>query len=187
MQRRERDRREEHQSEFKERLVAVNRVSKTVKGGRNMRFVALVVVGDENGRVGVGMGKAKEVPEAIRKANEDGKKHLINVPTNGTTIPHPIVGYYGTAKVVLLPAEEGAGVIAGGAARPVLELAGIMSDSPLVEVNEKLEAAKDAAHALGVGHGIDPFMTLSFMALPVIPTLRITTRGVFDVTTQRYI
>ena len=125
MQRRERDRREEPQSELKERLVAVNRVSKTVKGGRNMRFVALVVVGDENGRVGVGMGKAKEVPEAIRKANEDGKKHLINVPTNGTTIPHPIVGYYGTAKVVLLPAEEGAGVIAGGAARPVLELAGI--------------------------------------------------------------
>ena len=118
MQRRERDRREEPQSEFKERLVAVNRVSKTVKGGRNMRFVALV-------GVGVGMGKAKEVPEAIRKANEDGKKHLINVPTNGTTIPHPIVGYYGTAKVVLLPAEEGAGVIAGGAARPVLELAGI--------------------------------------------------------------
>ena len=125
MQRRERERREEPQSEFKERLVAVNRVSKTVKGGRNMRFVALVVVGDENGRVGVGMGKAKEVPEAIRKANEDGKKHLINVPITGTTIPHPIVGYYGTAKVVLLPAEEGAGVIAGGAARPVLELAGI--------------------------------------------------------------
>ena len=125
MQRRERDRREEPQSEFKERLVAVNRVSKTVKGGRNMRFVALVVVGDENGRVGAAIGKAKEVPEAIRKANEDGKKHLINVPTNGTTIPHPIVGYYGTAKVVLLPAEEGAGVIAGGAARPVLELAGI--------------------------------------------------------------
>ena len=125
MQRRDRDRREEPQSEFKEKLVAVNRVSKTVKGGRNMRFVALVVVGDEKGRVGVGMGKAKEVPEAIRKANEDGKKHLINVPITGTTIPHPIVGYYGTAKVVLLPAEEGAGVIAGGAARPVLELAGI--------------------------------------------------------------
>ena len=125
MQRRERDRREEPQSEFKERLVSVNRVSKTVKGGRNMRFVALVVVGDENGRVGVGMGKAKEVPEAIRKANEDGKKHLVHVPVTGTTIPHPITGYYGTAKVVLLPAEEGAGVIAGGAARPVLELAGI--------------------------------------------------------------
>ena len=125
MQRRDRDRREEPQSEFKEKLVAVNRVSKTVKGGRNMRFVALVVVGDEKGRVGVGMGKAKEVPEAIRKANEDGKKHLINVPITGTTIPHPIVGYYGTAKVVLLPAEEGAGVIAGGAVRAVVEAAGI--------------------------------------------------------------
>ena len=125
MQRRERDRREEPQSEFKERLVAVNRVSKTVKGGRNMRFVALVVVGDENGRVGVGMGKAKEVPEAIRKAKEAAQKHLVTVPMEGTTIPHAIDGLYGTAKVVLLPAEEGAGVIAGGGARAVLELAGI--------------------------------------------------------------
>ena len=106
MQRRERDRREEPQSEFKEKLVSVNRVSKTVKGGRNMRFVALVVVGDEKGRVGCGMGKAKEVPEAIRKAGEDAKKHLVNVPIVGTTIPHPIEGYFGTAKVVLLPAEE---------------------------------------------------------------------------------
>ena len=115
----------EQASEFKDRLVAVNRVSKTVKGGRNMRFSALVVVGDEKGRVGAGMGKAAEIPEAIRKANEDAKKHLVNVPIVGTTIPHPIEGYFGTAKVVLLPAEEGAGVIAGGAARPVLELAGI--------------------------------------------------------------
>lgn len=110
---------------FREKMIAVNRVTKVVKGGKNFRFAALVVIGDEKGRVGAAIGKAKEVPEAIRKANEDGKKHLINVPTNGTTIPHPIVGYYGTAKVVLLPAEEGAGVIAGGAARPVLELAGI--------------------------------------------------------------
>ena len=117
--------RQAQDSEFKDRLVAVNRIAKVVKGGKNFRFSALVVVGDEKGRVGAGMGKAVEISEAIRKANEDGKKHLINVPTNGTTIPHPIVGYYGTAKVVLLPAEEGAGVIAGGAARPVLELAGI--------------------------------------------------------------
>ena len=148
MERRNRDRREEPQSEFEEKLVEVNRVSKTVKGGRNMRFVALVVIGDKNGRVGAGMGKAKEVPEAIRKANEDGKKHLVNVPVTGTTIPHPVTGYYGTAKVVLLPAEEGAGVIAGGAARPVLELAGIKdirtksfgTNNPINMVKATLEA-----------------------------------------------
>ena len=113
--------RTEQVSEFKERLVSVNRVSKTVKGGRNMRFSALVVVGDENGRVGAGMGKAAEIPEAIRKANEDAKKHLVNVPLEGTTIPHEMTGYYSTAKSVLIPAPEGTGVIAGGAARAVLE------------------------------------------------------------------
>ena len=117
--------RNEQVSEFKERLVAVNRVSKTVKGGRNMRFSALVVVGDEKGRVGAGMGKAAEIPEAIRKANEDAKKHLVNVPLDGTTIPHNVTGYFSTAKVVLLPAPEGTGVIAGGAARAVLDLAGV--------------------------------------------------------------
>ena len=115
----------EQPSEFKDRLVTLNRVSKTVKGGRNMRFSALVVVGDENGRVGVGMGKAAEVPEAIRKANEDAKKHLVTVPLAGTTIPHESTGYYSTAKSVLMPAPEGTGVIAGGAARAVLELAGV--------------------------------------------------------------
>ena len=118
-------RREEPQSEFKERLVALNRVTKVVKGGKNFRFAALVVVGDENGRVGCAIGKATEVPEAIRKASEAAKKHLVNVPIVGTTIPHAIDGLYGTAKVVLLPAEEGAGVFAGGGARAVLELAGI--------------------------------------------------------------
>ena len=117
--------RNEQVSEFKERLVAVNRVSKTVKGGRNMRFSALVVVGDEKGRVGAGMGKAAEIPEAIRKAVEDAKKHLVTVPLDGTTIPHNVTGYFSTAKVVLLPAPEGTGVIAGGAARAVLELAGV--------------------------------------------------------------
>jgi small subunit ribosomal protein S5 len=118
-------RRDEPVSEFKEKLVAVNRVVKVVKGGRNFRFAALVVVGDEKGRVGTGMGKAAEIPEAIRKAVEDAKKALINVPIVGTTIPHASIGYFGTSKVVLLPAEEGAGVIAGGAARAVLELAGV--------------------------------------------------------------
>ncbi len=122
MQRRDR---EEPVSEFKEHLVALNRVTKVVKGGKNFRFAALVVVGDEKGRVGAAIGKAKEVPEAIRKGSEAAKKHLINVPMKGTSIPHAIDGHFGTAKVVLLPAEEGSGVIAGGGARAVLELAGI--------------------------------------------------------------
>ena len=113
------------ESEFKEKLVAVNRVSKTVKGGRNMRFSALVVIGDEKGRVGYGMGKAVEIPEAIRKAVEDAKKHLVTVPIVGTSIPHEVIGKYGTGKVVLMPAPEGSGVIAGGPARAVIEQAGI--------------------------------------------------------------
>ena len=140
----------EKKSEFTERLVAVNRVSKTVKGGRNMRFSALVVVGDEKGRVGVGMGKAAEIPEAIRKANEDAKKHMVTVPLCGTTIPHDAVGYYSTAKCVLLPAPEGTGVIAGGAARAVLELAGVKdirtksfgTNNPINTVKATLEALK---------------------------------------------
>lgn len=115
----------EQVSEFKERLVAVNRVSKTVKGGRNMRFSALMVVGDENGRVGCGMGKAVEIPEAVRKGTEDAKKSMITVPMNGTTIPHEVVGVFGTGKVKMLPAPEGTGVIAGGPVRAVLEAVGI--------------------------------------------------------------
>ena len=145
----------EQASEFKDRLVAVNRVSKTVKGGRNMRFSALVVVGDENGRVGVGMGKAAEVPEAIRKANEDAKKHLVTVPLAGTTIPHESTGYYSTAKSVLMPAPEGTGVIAGGAARAVLELAGVKdirtksfgTNNPINMVKATLEALKQLRSA----------------------------------------
>ena len=140
----------EQVSEFKEKLVAVNRVTKVVKGGRNFRFSALVVVGDEKGRVGAGMGKAAEIPEAIRKAKEDAKKHLVNVPLNGTTMPHDITGYYSTAKVVLLPAPEGTGVIAGGAARAVLELAGVRdirtksfgTNNPINMVKATLEALK---------------------------------------------
>ena len=117
--------RNEQVSEFKEKLVAVNRVSKTVKGGRNMRFSALMVVGDEKGRVGCGMGKAVEIPEAIRKGLEDAKKSMITIPLNGTTIPHEVVGVFGTGKVKMLPAPEGTGVIAGGPVRAVLEAAGI--------------------------------------------------------------
>jgi small subunit ribosomal protein S5 len=117
--------RNEQVSEFKEKLVAVNRVSKTVKGGRNMRFSALMVVGDEKGRIGCGMGKAVEIPEAIRKGTEDAKKNMITVALKDTTIPHEVVGVYGTGKVLMLPAPEGTGVIAGGPARAVLELCGI--------------------------------------------------------------
>ena len=153
--RNDRNDRFEQQSEFKERLVSVNRVSKTVKGGRNMRFSALVVVGDENGRVGAGMGKAAEIPEAIRKANEDAKKHLVNVPLEGTTIPHEMTGYYSTAKSVLIPAPEGTGVIAGGAARAVLEMAGIKdirtksfgTNNPINMVKATLEALKQVRSA----------------------------------------
>ena len=111
--------------EFKERLVAINRVAKVVKGGKNFRFTALMVVGNENGKVGVGLGKAVEIPEAVRKGIEDAKRHMIEGPVVGTTIPHQVEGKYGKGHVRLLPAEEGTGVIAGGPARAVLEAAGI--------------------------------------------------------------
>lgn len=107
------------------KLVSVNRVTKVVKGGRTMRLSALVVVGDGNGNVGIGMGKAAEVPEAIRKATADAKRNMINIKLVGTTIPHEIVGVYGSGRVVMLPAGEGTGVIAGGPVRAILEVAGV--------------------------------------------------------------
>lgn len=107
------------------KLIAVNRVTKVVKGGRNMRFSALVVVGDENGKVGLGMGKAAEVPEAIEKATQLAKRNIQPISLKGKTIPHQTVGKFGRGQVILLPAEEGTGVIAGGPVRAVLEAAGV--------------------------------------------------------------
>ena len=111
--------------ELEEKLVALNRVSKTVKGGRIARFTAIMVVGDKNGHVGYGLGKAAEVPDAIRKGIEDAKKNLIEVSLKGTTIPHEVIGEFGAGKVLIKPAPEGTGIIAGGTVRCVLEMAGI--------------------------------------------------------------
>ncbi|MBI4444340.1 MAG: 30S ribosomal protein S5 [Acidobacteria bacterium] len=116
---------ETNEIEFKDHVVAINRVTKVVKGGKNLSFSALVVVGDQKGRVGYGLGKAKEVPQAIRKGIEKAKKSMIEIPLSGSTIPHNVLGRFGSGMVVLKPAKEGTGIIAGGPVRAVMESAGI--------------------------------------------------------------
>ena len=137
--------------ELEEKLVVLNRVSKTVKGGRIARFAALMVVGDRDGHVGFGLGKASEVPDAIRKGIEDAKKNMITVSLNGNTIPHEIIGIYGAGKVILKPAADGTGIIAGGTVRAILELAGVKnirakclrSSNPVNVVKATFEGLKE--------------------------------------------
>ncbi|EDO0427057.1 30S ribosomal protein S5 [Listeria monocytogenes] len=141
--------------DLEERVVTINRVAKVVKGGRRFRFTALVIVGDKNGHVGFGTGKAQEVPDAIRKAVEDAKKNMVLVPTVDTTIPHTVVGHFGGGEILLKPASAGSGVTAGGPVRAVLELAGVAdvsskslgSNTPINMVRATIDGIKQLKNA----------------------------------------
>lgn len=156
---------EKKEQEYIERVVHIGRITKVVKGGRRFRFSALVIIGDGNGKIGFGTGKAAEVPDAIKKATESAKKNMFTVSKLGTTIPHEIVGEYGAGKVVLKPASEGTGVIAGGPVRAVLEVAGISnilskslgSNTPINMVRATVEGLKQlrTAEEVAATRGID--------------------------------
>lgn len=143
------------QDEFEEKVVTINRVTKVTKGGRRFRFAAVVVIGDKKGRVGLGTGKANEVPDAIKKAIKEARKSLIRVSLSGTTVPHEVLGQYGSGKVLIKPAKQGTGVIAGGPARAVIELAGVSdvyakslgSNTPINMIRATLDGLKNMSTA----------------------------------------